>query len=86
LESYLLRLRTIEGQGRGLQRLVEDDTYCVDILTQIASVNATLQKVALGLVDQHLRHASWTIWTPNQRSASSASPDATLAVQGLRLL
>jgi hypothetical protein len=48
--------------------------------TQIASVNAALQKVALGLVDQHLRHASWTQSTPNQGAASSPSPDATLTV------
>jgi DNA-binding FrmR family transcriptional regulator len=54
--DYLLRLRKIEGQVRGLQRLVDDDTYCIDVLTQIASVNAALRKVAVGLVDQHLRH------------------------------
>ena len=55
-DDYLTRLRKIEGQVRGLQRLVDEDTYCIDILTQIASVNAALKKVALGLVDQHLRH------------------------------
>ncbi len=55
-DDYLTRLRKIEGQVRGLQRLVDDDTYCIDVLTQIASVNAALKKVALGLVDQHLRH------------------------------
>lgn len=52
----LLRLRKVEGQVRGLQRLIDGDTNCLDVLTQIASVNAALKKVAIGLVDQHLRH------------------------------
>lgn len=55
-DSYLLRLRRIEGQIRGLQRMVEDDKYCVDILTQVAAVTRALQSVALGLLDEHLTH------------------------------
>lgn len=55
-QAIQARLRRVEGQVRGLQRLVDQDTYCIDILTQIASVNAALKKVALGLIDQHLRH------------------------------
>ena len=55
-DDYRRRLRRIEGQVRGLQRMIDEDTYCIDVLTQIASVNAALKKVALGLVDQHLRH------------------------------
>ena len=55
-DSYLLRLRRIEGQVRGLQRMVERDEYCIDILTQIASVTRALQSVALGLLDEHLAH------------------------------
>ncbi len=50
------RLRRIEGQIRGLQRLVDEDTYCIDILTQIAAVNAALRGVAVLLLDDHLRH------------------------------
>ena len=50
------RLRKIEGQVRGLQRMIEDDTYCIDIITQVGSVTGALQSVALGLVNQHLRH------------------------------
>jgi CsoR family transcriptional regulator, copper-sensing transcriptional repressor len=50
------RLRRIEGQVRGVQRMVEDDRYCVDVLTQIAAVQAALEKVALGLLDDHARH------------------------------
>jgi DNA-binding FrmR family transcriptional regulator len=55
-DSYLLRLRRIEGQVRGLQRMVEDDKYCIDILTQVAAVTRALQSVALGLLDEHLSH------------------------------
>ena len=54
--DYLLRLRKIEGQVRGLQRMIEEDEYCIDILTQLSSVSAALQGVGLGLIDEHLRH------------------------------
>ena len=50
------RLRRIEGQVRGLQRMVEEDTYCIDILTQVNSVNAALRAVGMGLLDAHVRH------------------------------
>jgi CsoR family transcriptional regulator, copper-sensing transcriptional repressor len=55
-DSYLLRLRRIEGQVRGIQRMVEHDKYCIDILTQVAAVTRALQSVALGLLDEHLTH------------------------------
>ena len=54
--DYLNRLRRIEGQVRGLQRMIENDEYCIDVLTQLSSVTAALQGVAIGLVDEHLRH------------------------------
>ena len=54
--EYLNRLRRIEGQVRGLQRMIENDEYCIDVLTQLSSVTAALQGVAVGLVDEHLRH------------------------------
>ena len=50
------RLRRTEGQVRGLQRMVDADTYCIDVLTQVAAVTKALQGVALGLLDDHLRH------------------------------
>jgi DNA-binding FrmR family transcriptional regulator len=50
------RLRRIEGQVRGIERMVEEDRYCIDVLTQIAAVQAALDKVALGLLDGHARH------------------------------
>jgi CsoR family transcriptional regulator, copper-sensing transcriptional repressor len=50
------RLRRIEGQVRGIQGMVDEDRYCIDVLTQIAAVQAALDKVALGLLDDHARH------------------------------
>ena len=55
-DDYLTRLRRIEGQVRGLQRLVDEDTYCIDVLTQISSVTKALQGVGVGLLDEHIRH------------------------------
>ena len=50
------RLRRIEGQVRGVERMVEEDRYCIDVLTQIGAIQAALDKVALGLLDDHARH------------------------------
>jgi len=55
-DAYLKRLRRIEGQVRGLQRMVDEDKYCIDILTQISAVTSALESVALGLLEQHLSH------------------------------
>jgi CsoR family transcriptional regulator, copper-sensing transcriptional repressor len=55
-DDLLARLRKIEGQVRGLQRMVEDDKYCIDILTQVNSVSAALKAVGVGLLDDHVRH------------------------------
>lgn len=55
-DDYLKRLRRIEGQTRGLQGMVTEDKYCIDILTQISAVTSALQSVALGLLDDHLKH------------------------------
>ncbi len=54
--DYLKRLRRIEGQARGLQRMVEEDQYCIDILTQVSAMTKALQSVSLGLLDDHLSH------------------------------
>jgi CsoR family transcriptional regulator, copper-sensing transcriptional repressor len=55
-DDYLKRLRRIEGQARGLQRMVEEEKYCIDILTQVSAMTKALQSVALGLLDEHLSH------------------------------
>jgi CsoR family transcriptional regulator, copper-sensing transcriptional repressor len=55
-DKYLNRLRRIEGQVRGLEKMVEEDKYCIDILTQVAAATSALQSVALGLLEDHLSH------------------------------
>ena len=50
------RLRRIEGQVRGVEKMVDEDRYCIDVLTQISAIQAALDKVALGLLDDHARH------------------------------
>jgi len=55
-DDYLRRLRKIEGQVRGLQKMIEADTWCPDVVTQVASATRALQEVAVGLLNDHLRH------------------------------
>ena len=55
-DAYIKRLRRIEGQVRGLQRMVEEDKYCIDILTQVAAATRALQSVAIGLLEEHISH------------------------------
>ena len=55
-DQHLARLRRIEGQVRGLQRMVESDTYCIDVLTQVSAATKALQSVALGLLEDHMAH------------------------------
>ena len=55
-DDYLRRLRRVEGQARGLQRMVEEEKYCIDILTQVSAMTKALHSVALGLLDEHMAH------------------------------
>jgi DNA-binding FrmR family transcriptional regulator len=55
-DEVLARLKRIEGQVRGLQRMVDEDQYCIDILTQITAASSALKKVGVGLLDDHIRH------------------------------
>jgi len=55
-DDYLRRLRRIEGQARGLQRMVDEEKYCIDILTQVSAMTSALRSVALRLLDDHLNH------------------------------
>ncbi len=55
-DDYLKRLRRIEGQIRGLQRMIDEDTYCIDVLTQVAAVTKALQAVSLSLLEDHMNH------------------------------
>ena len=55
-ENYAKRLRRIEGQVRGIAKMIEDDKYCIDVLTQVSAATKALEAVALGLLDEHLKH------------------------------
>ena len=76
------RLRRIEGQVRGLQRLIDDDTYCIDVLTQVAAVTKALQGVGLQLLEEHLRHCVAGAAEDGERSADLVH-EATKAVERL---
>ena len=54
--DYVKRLNRIEGQVRGIRRMIEEDAYCIDVLTQVSAVTKALQAVAVGLLDEHVRH------------------------------
>jgi DNA-binding FrmR family transcriptional regulator len=55
-DDYAKRLSRIEGQVRGIRRMIDEDTYCIDVLTQVSAVTKALQAVAIGLLDEHVRH------------------------------
>lgn len=55
-DRYLARLKRIEGQARGIHRMIDEENYCIDILTQISSITSALNNVALSLLDDHMRH------------------------------
>lgn len=71
-EAYLHRLKRIEGQVRGIARMVEEDKYCIDILTQVAAVNKALHAVSIGLLDDHIGHC---VVDAARESRTTADPD-----------
>ena len=79
-DDYRRRLRRIEGQVRGIERMVEEDTYCIDILTQVAAVTKALQSVAVGLLDQHVRHC---VAHAEADAADDMVTEATRAIERL---
>ncbi len=81
--DHLARLRRIEGQVRGLQRLVDEDTYCIDVLTQVASVSKALQSVAVKLLDEHLHHCVASAVTAGGTEGANKLAEATKAIQRL---
>jgi len=82
-DAYLKRLRRIEGQVRGLQRMVESDTYCIDILTQVSAVTRALQAVALGLLEDHLGHCVTEAIEQGGPEASDKVKEAAEAISRL---
>ncbi|HEY2577483.1 MAG TPA: metal-sensitive transcriptional regulator [Streptosporangiaceae bacterium] len=82
-DAYLKRLRRIEGQVRGLQRMVESDVYCVDVLTQVSAVTRALQAVALGLLEDHLGHCVAQAIEHGGPEADAKVKEATAAISRL---
>jgi CsoR family transcriptional regulator, copper-sensing transcriptional repressor len=81
--AYLTRLKRIEGQVRGLQRMIEEDTYCIDILTQVSAATKALQGVAVGLLDQHVRHCVSNAAADDPVGAGQMITEATRAIERL---
>ncbi len=79
-DAYQKRLRRIEGQVRGLQRMVDEDVYCIDVLTQIASVTKSLQGVGLKLLEDHLGHC---VAEAAKNGDTTKVPEAVAAVERL---
>jgi CsoR family transcriptional regulator, copper-sensing transcriptional repressor len=73
-DDYLKRLRRIEGQARGLQKMIEEEQYCIDILTQVSAMTRALQSVALGLLEEHLSHCV-------VRAAAEGGPEAASKIE-----
>ncbi|HLZ39087.1 MAG TPA: metal-sensitive transcriptional regulator [Mycobacteriales bacterium] len=82
-DDQLRRLRRIEGQVRGLQRMVSNDEYCIDVLTQISAVTKALQAVALGLLDEHLDHCVTAAIASGGPEAQQKVREASAAVARL---
>jgi DNA-binding FrmR family transcriptional regulator len=82
-DDYLKRLRRIEGQVRGIQRMIEEDTYCIDVLTQIAAATKALQSVSVGLLDEHVRHCVRNAAADDPAKADEMVEEAIRAIERL---
>lgn len=82
-DDYLKRLKRIEGQARGLQRMVDEEQYCIDILTQVAAMTKALQAVSLGLLEEHLGHCVVEAARVGDREAAEKVKEATEAIARL---
>jgi DNA-binding FrmR family transcriptional regulator len=81
--DLLKRLRRIEGQVRGLHQMVDEDRYCIDVLTQISAATKALESVAVGMLDDHLRHCVAEAVARGGREADEKLTEATAAVERL---
>jgi DNA-binding FrmR family transcriptional regulator len=82
-DNYTKRLRRIEGQVRGIAKMIDEDKYCIDILTQISAVNSALQSVALGLLDEHLNHCVSRAVAEGGEEADKKLAEASAAIARL---
>ena len=81
-EALVKRLHRIEGQVRGIERMVEDDRYCIDILTQVAAVNTALESLAFRVLDDHVNHCvSDALSSGDPKEAAAKSKELMQAVQ-----
>ncbi|WP_019872916.1 metal-sensitive transcriptional regulator [Sporichthya polymorpha] len=81
--AYLKRLRRVEGQVRGIARMIEDDNYCIDILTQVSAATSALESVALRLLEDHLRHCVVHAAAEGGAVADAKVAEATAAIKRL---
>jgi DNA-binding FrmR family transcriptional regulator len=83
-DDYGRRLRRIEGQIRGLQRMIDEDAYCIDVLTQVSAATKALESVAVGLLDEHIRHCvSDAVRGSDDHTAEEMVTEATRAIERL---
>ncbi len=82
-DSHLKRLRRVEGQVRGLQRMIESDTYCIDVLTQISAATRALESVALLLLEEHLAHCVTEAIGVGGETADAKLKEASAAIARL---
>ena len=83
-DDYLKRLRRIEGQVRGLQRMIEEDTYCIDVLTQVSAATKALQSVSIGLLEEHVNHCVMEAAAEGDEAATAEKvAEATRAIERL---
>ena len=82
-DNYAKRLRRIEGQVRGIARMIEEDKYCIDVLTQVSAVNSALRSVALNLLDEHLNHCVTRAVAEGGSDADDKLAEASAAIARL---
>ena len=82
-DDYAKRLSRIEGQVRGIRRMIDEDTYCIDVLTQVSAATKALQAVAVGLLDEHVRHCVRNAATEGDDTLDSMVTEATRAIERL---
>lgn len=82
-DKYLNRMRRIEGQARGIYKMIEGEKYCIDILTQISALTSAMQVVAVGLLDEHLKHCVLDAARAGGAEAEAKIQEATAAITRL---
>ncbi len=83
-DDYAKRLNRIEGQVRGIRRMIDEDNYCIDVLTQVSAVTKALQAVAVGLLDEHVRHCvKNAVADGDEASLETMIAEATKAIERL---